>query len=160
MGCPDPVAAGTHEGVPHAGHRRRSIRNERSECQLNLTVLYDAECDFCRHTAHVLRTIDSGRRLRFVPLQTYAGPVAGMPPRADLLERLHVVDAGGTWSSGGSAMTRIAAEIPALAPLSFVGRLPIVSAFVDTAYRLVAARRPAISRWMRLDRCHFEPDAH
>ena len=30
--------SGTHEGVPHTGHRRRSIRNSPSECQTKSTV--------------------------------------------------------------------------------------------------------------------------
>jgi predicted DCC family thiol-disulfide oxidoreductase YuxK len=123
---------------------------------LILTVLYDADCDFCRHTAHVLRALDARRRLRFLPLQTASGP--DVPRLGVLLERMHVRDERGSWFAGGDAMVRIAAEIPSLVPLAVAGRLPGAGALVEAVYRVVAAHRGSASRLLRLDRCRFEPD--
>lgn len=124
---------------------------------MSLTVLYDADCDFCRHSSHVLHSLDSRGRLRFTPLQSFAATEAGDPSLAALSDRLHVRDDDGSWASGGGAMIRLAAEIPLLAPLALVGGLPGVEVLVDAGYRLVADHRGAISRWLRLDRCRFEP---
>ena len=124
---------------------------------MSLTVLYDANCQFCRHTCHVLRTLDGGRRLRFRPLQAFVAATADDPTPALLLDRLHAHDDRG-WSAGGAAMLRIAAEIPALKPLAVVGRLPGTDALVDAVYQLVADHRGTISRLLRLDRCRFRPD--
>lgn len=123
-----------------------------------LTMLFDAGCHVCRHTAHVLRALDVRRRLRLRPLQAFADEGADVPSRAELLVRLHVRDVDGTWYAGGPAVTRIAAEIPLLAPLGVVGRLPAVEPLVETAYRFVANRRGAIGHWLRVDGCPFEGD--
>ena len=157
-GLPRPCGRGHTRRRPAPGTPKAQYRNERAESQLSLTVLYDAECDFCRHTAHVLRTLDSHRRLRFRPLQDVAGLCAEVPPRAVLMKRLHVLDGGGAWYAGGDAMVRIAAELPALASLTIVARLPGADAVIDSFYGLIAAHRGAISRWLRLDRCRFAPD--
>jgi predicted DCC family thiol-disulfide oxidoreductase YuxK len=123
-----------------------------------LTVLYDADCDVCRHTAHVLRTLDGRRRLRLRPLQGFAAEDSDAPAPSALLARLHARDRDGAWFAGGRAVTRIAAEIPLLAPLGAVGRIPAVEPVLESAYRLVADHRSAIGRWLRLDGCRFEPD--
>jgi predicted DCC family thiol-disulfide oxidoreductase YuxK len=155
-----PGTAGTHEGVPRAGHRQRSIRKGVVECQLSpayaalvaglLTVLYDADCGFCRLTARALMRLDWWRRLDLVPLQSFAAEPG--PTRAELLEALHVRDAAGRWSRGGAAALRIAAAIPLLRPLAIAGRLPGMTRVAERAYRFVAGHRTAISRLLDLDR--------
>ena len=69
------------------------------------------------------------------------------PPMAALSERLHVRDADGAWLAGGRAVTRLAAEIPPLAPLGLVGSLPGLQLAVEAAYRVVADHRGTIGRW-------------
>ena len=123
-----------------------------------LTVLYDAECDFCRHTAHVLRTLDARRRLHLRPLQEFVADDSLAPPLASLLARLHVRDGDGTWFAGGLAVTRIAAEIPLLSPLGIVGRVPGIEMGVDAAYRFVADHRDVVGRWLKVEGCPFVPD--
>ena len=123
-----------------------------------LTVLYDADCDVCRHTAHVLRTLDARRRLRFRPLQESAFEGSGAPSMAALRDRLHVRDAEGRWFAGGRAFTRMAAEIPLLVPLGVFGTIPGVEPVVEAAYRFVADRRSVIGRRLHLGSCRFEPD--
>ena len=123
-----------------------------------LTVLYDAGCDVCRHTAHVLRTLDARRRLHLRPLQAFADEGPDDPPLAALLARLHARDRDGTWFAGGRAVTRIATELPLLAPLGTVGRVPAVEPVVEAAYRFVADHRGAVGRLLRLGGCPFEGD--
>lgn len=169
-----PGTAGTHEGVPRAGHRQRSIRKGVVECQLRrgasahlvvssryaasvgqqLTVLYDADCGVCRLTARALLRLDWWRRLDLVPLQSFATEPG--PSRAELVEALHVRDASGRWSRGGAATLQIAAAIPVLLPLAIAGRLPWMGSVAERAYRFVAGHRLAISRLLDLDRCALD----
>jgi predicted DCC family thiol-disulfide oxidoreductase YuxK len=123
-----------------------------------LTVLYDADCGVCRHTARTLRALDARGRLRFTPLQAFVAASAADPDREALLARLHVRDARGRWYSGGRAARRIAEVIPALLPLALVARLPGAERVADAAYELVARNRHALSRWLRLDACRFQPE--
>jgi predicted DCC family thiol-disulfide oxidoreductase YuxK len=115
-----------------------------------LTVLYDAECGVCRLTARALRTLDWRRRLAFMPLQRFVAMAPGDPTRRRLRSALHVRDEHGRWSRSGDAMLRIASELPVLAPLSVIGRLPGMSRPVEAAYRAVANNRHAISRILRI----------
>lgn len=134
--------------------RRTSASPDR---RAQLTVLYDADCGVCRHTARTLRTLDTGGRLRFTPLQGFVAASAADPDRQALLARLHVRDARGRWYSGGRAARRIAEVIPALLPLGLVARLPGAGRVTDAAYDLVARNRQSLSRWLRLDACRFDP---
>jgi predicted DCC family thiol-disulfide oxidoreductase YuxK len=112
-----------------------------------LTVFYDADCGVCRLTSLTLARLDWRRRLAFVPLQAYPD---ALPSRAELARELHVRDAAGCWSRGGSAALRIAGAVPVLVPLALVGGLPGMRTVVDAAYGLVADHRPTISRALRL----------
>jgi len=136
--------------------RRGSPRSGR---QQQLTVLYDADCGVCRHTARTLRALDARHRLRFTPLQGFVAASAADPERHELLARLHVRDTHGRWHRGGSAALRIAEMIPALFPLAMVARLPGARRVTDAAYDLVARNRRALSGWLRLDACRFDPES-
>jgi predicted DCC family thiol-disulfide oxidoreductase YuxK len=125
--------------------------------QEQLTVLYDADCGVCRHTARTLRALDTRGRLRFMPLQGFVAASTADPEPHELMAHLHVRDAHGRWSRGGSAAVRIAEVIPALFPLAIVARLPGAERLAEAAYELVARNRHALSRWLRLDACHFDP---
>jgi predicted DCC family thiol-disulfide oxidoreductase YuxK len=125
---------------------------------IRLTILYDADCGVCRHTARTLRTLDWRERLHFAALQGFVPTAAGDPAGAELEAALHVRDERGTWHAGGEAALEIARVVPALAPLALVGRLPGMGRVADVAYEAVAANRHAISGWLGLDRCRFNPD--
>ena len=94
---------------------------------MSLTVLYDAECDFCRHTAHVLRTLDSAGRLRFTPLQQFvpARPDAIMLPKAE----------------GGAGVVHADAKLSAREAIAGVpgGHIKIVAIATETATALFLA---------------------
>ncbi len=122
-----------------------------------LLVLFDADCGFCARCAMVLQRLDSRHRLAFLPLQGAASVLADIPSRQELELTLHVQDHDGRWVRGGAACLRIAAALPVLMPLAFVGRLPFASIVVEGAYRLVARNRHRLSRVLGLDGCRFEP---
>ena len=125
---------------------------------MRLTVFYDADCGVCRHTARTLRLLDRHQRLRFAPLQGFVPTAAGDPARGELEAALHVRDERGEWHAGGDAALQIARVVPALAPLALVGRVPGMSRIAEAAYELVARNRHAISGWLGVDRCAFDPD--
>lgn len=124
-----------------------------------VTVLYDADCGVCRHTARTLLTLDLRHRLQFERLQDFVPTAVGEPARRELEAALHVRDERGEWHAGGDAALEIARVVPALAPLALVGRLPGMDRAADWAYDLVARNRHAIGRRLGVDRCAFDPEA-
>ena len=125
---------------------------------IRLTVLYDADCGACRLTARMLRTLDWRGGLRFTALQGFVPTAAGDPAGAELEAALHVRDERGGWHAGGEAALEIARVVPALAPLALVGRLPGMGRVAEAAYEAVARNRHAISGWLGVGRCRFDPD--
>jgi predicted DCC family thiol-disulfide oxidoreductase YuxK len=121
-----------------------------------LTVLYDAECGFCARCAMVLRRLDRNRRLTFVALQAARASIPDAPSEEELATTLHVLDGAGHWERGGAACLRIATVLPALAPLSLVGRLPLVRGWIERLYELVARNRHRLSRSFGLDNCRLQ----
>ena len=117
----------------------------------SLTVLYDADCGICTHTARLLARLDSQRCLRLIALQE--ADVPGHPPLEVLSEALHVVDADGRWSVGGKAMVEIARRIPALRLVGVYARLPLADLVFETIYRTIANNRQEISRVLGLRAC-------
>jgi predicted DCC family thiol-disulfide oxidoreductase YuxK len=108
-------------------------------------LLYDADCGFCRFCVARLLDWDVRARLRPIAIQSAEGQelLAGMPA-ADRLRSAHAVDADGRIHSGVAAVSVIAAELPAGAPVAWlVGRLP---APTEWAYRWVADHRTGLSR--------------
>ena len=124
---------------------------------VRLTVLYDADCGVCRLTARMLRILDWRGRLSFAALQGFVPTVAGDPARGELEAALHVRDYRGEWHAGGDAALQIARVVPALAPLALVGGLPGMNRIAEMAYEVVARNRHAISGWLGVDRCRFDP---
>jgi predicted DCC family thiol-disulfide oxidoreductase YuxK len=112
-----------------------------------LTVLYDADCGFCRFCVARLLDWDRRHRLRPVAIQSAEGQqlLAAMPAE-ERLASAHVVDAEGRRHSGGAAAPVIARVLPAGAPVALVlGALPGPT---DRAYRWVAAHRIGLSRFV------------
>ncbi len=116
-----------------------------------LTVLYDADCGVCSHTARLLVHTDKQARLRLVSIQSARLP--DMPPRAELMEVLHARDESGRWFQGAAASVEIARRIPIARPLTLYAKLPFAMAILDMMYRSLAANRHAISRMLGLKAC-------
>ena len=114
-----------------------------------LIVSYDGECAICTAAAGRLGRLDQGRRLRLVPLQRAATEYPALVARVGSTEMsgaLHVFESDGSWSSGSEAVLRIVDTIPRLRPIDLLGRLPVVSLFVEPLYRLIAQHRHRLSR--------------
>jgi predicted DCC family thiol-disulfide oxidoreductase YuxK len=109
------------------------------------TVLYDAECAFCRWSlAHLLRC-DPHEKLRIVPLQS--ADAAVLLPRLTAAERAaaaHLVTADGRVFSGGAAALPLARLLGAGAPV--LALLRLLGAITPRGYRLIAANRALLSR--------------
>ena len=109
------------------------------------TVLFDAECAFCRWSlAHLLRR-DRHEKLRIVPLQSPDAAV--LLPRLTAAERAaaaHLVTADGRVLSGGAAALPLARLLGADAPV--IALLRMLGAVTPCGYRLIAAKRALLSR--------------
>ena len=116
-----------------------------------LTVLYDADCGICTHTARLLARLDSRRRLNLVALQEAA--IAGQRPIDVLGDALHAVDARGRWTVGAEATVEIARRVPALRLLGAWAYLPFAMPVLDIGYRVVADHRQQLSRLLGLKAC-------
>jgi predicted DCC family thiol-disulfide oxidoreductase YuxK len=107
------------------------------------TLLYDAECEFCRWTTAKLLDWDRHRRLRPLSLQTAlaADLLPGMSVE-DRLASFHLVGDDGTVLSAGKALPALVAELPRARPLGELMRR--VQPITDLAYRAVSASRSRI----------------
>jgi predicted DCC family thiol-disulfide oxidoreductase YuxK len=109
------------------------------------SVLYDADCGFCRWSLAQLLRLDRQGRLRPVPLQH---------PEADILlsgmtheQRMaswHLVGDDGRVYSGGDAFSPLLRLIPGGGPCARV--LAAFPSLGDVAYRIVAGRRSSLGR--------------
>ena len=84
----------------------------------------------------------------------------GAPSLDRLLATIHVVDAGGRWTTGGTAWLRIMDLVPALRPVAVIARLPGFRALVEPAYDIVAAHRRELGRLLGANACRYTPPAH
>jgi predicted DCC family thiol-disulfide oxidoreductase YuxK len=112
---------------------------------LTATLLYDADCSFCRVCTAVMLAKDRRRRLRPLPLQDPAAPA--LLPGMDEAARMaswHLVGADGTVRSGGAAVAPLLRLLPGGSPAAAVAeRLP---GAVDRAYRWAVRHRAALGR--------------
>jgi predicted DCC family thiol-disulfide oxidoreductase YuxK len=111
------------------------------------TLLYDADCGFCKWALSLFLRWDRAGRIRPVALQR--------PEAAELLSELtpdqrlaswHLVSAAGERRSGGAAFPLLLRRLPG-------GRLPAraveqVPSATDSAYGWVAGHRAALSRFI------------
>lgn len=111
----------------------------------SVTVLYDAECGFCRWSLARLLALDRRGRLSPQPIQSETGErlLAGLEP--DLhLAAAHVVTADGRVASGGDAVALIAAAGTRNAVAGPLARA--IAPVSRSVYRLVASNRGALGR--------------
>jgi predicted DCC family thiol-disulfide oxidoreductase YuxK len=110
-----------------------------------VTVLYDQDCGFCRWSVGRLLAWDRARRVRPLAIQSDAGRrlLSDLAPEQRLASA-HAVDAAGRRTSGGDALTAVAAVLPGGAPLAALGRR--APALARAAYGLVAGHRSLLGR--------------
>jgi predicted DCC family thiol-disulfide oxidoreductase YuxK len=110
-----------------------------------LTVLYDADCGFCRWSVARLLAVDRAARLRPAAIQSGEGEVllAGIPAELRLASA-HVVAPGGAVTSGADALATVAAALPGATVTAPVARA--AAPLSRVAYRLVAGNRTTLGR--------------
>lgn len=119
-----------------------------------LRVLYDEDCGFCRWSADLLRTWDRRGRLSFGRIGE-AGATLAPVPAAERRASAHAVEPDGRVWSGGTAMTRIAAELPGGGPIAWIGRR--WPGLAETVYAAVAGRRDRLGGFLGAHACAVDP---
>jgi predicted DCC family thiol-disulfide oxidoreductase YuxK len=109
------------------------------------TILYDADCGFCRWALGWVLRWDRGRRLRPVALQDQEADVLLSEVEPELrMASWHLVDDDGTVCSGGDAAAPLFKLLPGAGPAAAaVTRAPDL---VNRAYEAVVRRRSALGR--------------
>jgi predicted DCC family thiol-disulfide oxidoreductase YuxK len=110
------------------------------------TLLYDADCGFCRWSLGKLLAWDRRGALRPMTLQSPEAErlLAGMPPE-ERMASWHLVDAEGRIHSAGAGFAPLLRLLPGGLPLAAIAaRAPRT---IERAYRWVAGRR---SLWGKL----------
>lgn len=121
-----------------------------------LLVLYDDDCGFCRWSVDRLLAWDRAGRVRVGTIQGADQVLAAVPAEARLRE-MHAVEPDGRIWSGGRALTRIAAELPGGALLSWLGRR--APATTERLYRAIVARRDRLGALLGATACAVDPAA-
>jgi len=125
-----------------------------------LTVVYDGECGICEALKQRAEALDARGRLRFVAYQgaDLDALVPGLTPAEASRAVIAVTPGGRTWA-GARAFFKAMEHLPGFwGKIGSVGAVPVVSWLAGPAYRLVAARRGQISRWLGLNQCRIVPD--
>lgn len=111
----------------------------------HVRVLFDRECGFCRWSVAVLLSLDGGRKLEPVAIQSAVGQslLAGVP-EADRLESAHAVAQDGVVLSGGDAAPLIARSLRFGRPVAWLASSS--PSATRAAYRAVASNRASVGR--------------
>jgi predicted DCC family thiol-disulfide oxidoreductase YuxK len=109
------------------------------------SILYDANCGFCRWSLAQLLRLDRRNCLRPVSLQQPEADtlLAGMT-RDERMASWHLVDDDGRVYSGGDALAPLLRLVPGGGP--FAAALVALPAVGDVAYRTVAGHRSSLGR--------------
>ncbi|CAB4878978.1 unannotated protein [freshwater metagenome] len=112
-----------------------------------VSVLYDADCDFCRWSVSKLLERDRQGLLLPVSIQSAQGQtLLSSIPQERRLDSAHCVASNGEIRSGGQAVEWIASRTDGL---GFAARIsPAVPWLLTAGYGLVAGNRSLFSRWM------------
>jgi predicted DCC family thiol-disulfide oxidoreductase YuxK len=127
-----------------------------------VTVIYDGECGICEALKRRAEALDARQRLQFAAYQTV--DLDALAPGLTAAEASRAVIAvrsdGRTWR-GARAFFTAMKHLPGIwGKIGAVGAVPAVSWLAEPAYRLVAARRGQISRWLGLNQCQITPSRH
>ena len=109
---------------------------------VQLTLLYDPECDLCRRFQETVARWDTDGAIECVPLddpslQRRLADEELIAAQAELT----VLDTDGTAHRGEAALRRLTEVLPGVRRLSWAHRLPGVTAAVGALYRGVQRRR-------------------
>jgi predicted DCC family thiol-disulfide oxidoreductase YuxK len=120
------------------------------------TLLYDADCGFCRWSVAKVQMWDRSDRLRPLPLQAAeADRLLGGMDEASKMASWHLVTLDGDVYSAGAAVSPLARLLPGGRPIA-----AIASAFprsTDLAYRWVARHRDRLGAMLGAKACAVDP---
>jgi predicted DCC family thiol-disulfide oxidoreductase YuxK len=122
------------------------------------TVLFDADCGFCRWSTNKIRSWDRRRHLRFVPLQSAEAEklLSGIDPDRRSTS-WHLVDMDGRLHSAGAAVAPLLRQLPFGRALAWVSeRAP---GLTDRAYEAVARHRDRWGRIVGERACRVDPSS-
>jgi predicted DCC family thiol-disulfide oxidoreductase YuxK len=88
------------------------------------TLLYDADCRFCRFAARTVLRLDRGERIAFLPFDDpEAIPLLGDMPDEVRTGSIHLVEPDGARFSRGAALTHLIRALGAPVPAGALGRM-------------------------------------
>lgn len=112
----------------------------------DVTVWFDGACPLCRREIGFLRRLDARGRLEFIDVAPDNAVEACPIDRADLLARFHAQERGKDIVSGAAAFAAVYRQVPLLAPLGHLLRLPPMLWVAERAYRAFLRIRPRLQR--------------
>jgi predicted DCC family thiol-disulfide oxidoreductase YuxK len=139
----------------------RAVTNRRAASSLagveRATVLYDADCGFCRWSMDKILWWDRRKRLRPIPLQSPEADSllsAGMAPQAKMAS-WHLVTDDGTVYSAGSAAAPLFRLLPGGRPLAAVAAT--FPRTTQRVYRWVTNHRDRLAKLVGAKACAVDP---
>ena len=124
----------------------------------NTTLLYDADCGFCRWSSDRVRRWDRRGSLRVLPIQSAgAQALLGDMDEERKMASWHLVAEDGAVRSGGAGVAPLFRLLPGGKPLAM-----IAAAFpksTDRLYRFVAGNREKLGRMLGEQACAVDPAA-
>ena len=120
------------------------------------TLLYDADCGFCRWSVDKILRWDRRGALRTITLQSpEADELLGPMDPERKMASWHLVNGDGEVRSAGAAAAPLLGVLPGGRPLALVARaLPKTT---DRAYRWVARNRHRLGRLIGEKACAVDP---
>ena len=120
------------------------------------TLLYDADCGFCRWSLDKVLDRDRDSRLRPVPLQSAESDVLlpGMN-REKKMASWHLVTPDGTVYSAGDAVAPLMKLIKGGKPVATFAK--VAPGPTRAAYRFVARNRTAFGKLLGAQKCAVDP---
>jgi predicted DCC family thiol-disulfide oxidoreductase YuxK len=122
------------------------------------TLLYDADCGFCRWTSDRVRRWDRRGALRVIPIQSDEGQaLLGDMDAEEMMASWHLVGEDGIVRSAGAGVAPLFRLLPGGKPLAAMASLFPKS--TDRAYRLIARNREKFGRMLGEQACAVDPAA-
>lgn len=120
------------------------------------TLVYDADCGFCRWSLAKILRRDRDKRLRVVPLQSpESDQLLPAMSREEKYASWHLVSPDGRVWSSGAAAEPLARLLPGGAPVAFLART--FPKTTNRIYRWVADHRDTLGRRLGEKACSVDP---
>lgn len=122
------------------------------------TLLYDADCGFCRWGIDKLLRWDKRGHLRAITIQSAEGSeLLKDLPLEKRLESWHLIDADGAHYAAGDAAVPLAKLLPYAAPLGWIARA--FPGMTNRIYFWVARNRDKLGARLGAEACSVDPSS-